>query len=346
MNKVKVGVVGYGVIGKRVADAVHAQPDMELVGVADIISDARMEIAVKRGYDIYCWDAAFKDSFDKAGIKIAGLDEDFVKLLDIVVDCTPKGLPAQNMAKYKGVPMITQGGESHSDHDASFSTFANYEEAMGKNKVRVVSCNTTGLARILSSLDRAYGIESAFVSLVRRAGDPMRTNRGPINGVVPVLGVSHHGPDVTTVMPQLKGKIYSLAVAASFTLSHVHMLQVKLKNIPENGKEDVIALWNKTPRIITRKGREGLFDTAQLVEYYRDLGRLRYDRPENFIWEETIDINDGNLYFIMDIHMESIPIPENIDAIRAMLEMETDYLKSAFITDTALEIDKEKSCYN
>ncbi len=346
MKKVRVGVVGYGVIGKRVADAVHAQPDMELVGIADIISDARMEIAVKRGYDIYCWDPAFKDSFEKAGIKLAGLDADFVKLIDIVVDCTPKGLPARNMAKYKGIPMITQGGESHSAHDASFSTFANYEEAMGKNKVRVVSCNTTGLARILSSLDRAYGIESAFVSLVRRAGDPLRTNRGPINGVVPVLGVSHHGPDVTTVMPQLKGKIYSLAVAASFTLSHVHMLQVKLKNVPANGKEDVIELWNKTPRIITRKGREGLFDTAQLVEYYRDLGRLRYDRPENFIWEETIDINDGNLYFIMDVHMESIPIPENIDAIRAMLEMEPDYLKSAFITDTALEMAKEESCYN
>lgn len=347
MNKIKVGVVGYGVIGKRVADAIHAQPDMELIGIADIISDARMEIAVKRGYAIYCWDSAFKESFEKAGIKIAGLDEDFVKLIDIVVDCTPKGLPERNQVKYNGIPMITQGGESHSAHDASFSTFANYDEVKGKKKVRVVSCNTTGLVRVLSSLDRNYGIENAFVSLVRRAGDPLRTNRGPINGVVPVLGVSHHGPDVTTVMPQLKGKIYSLAVAASFTLSHVHMLQVKLKNPPINGKDDVVALWNRTPRIITRKGREGLFDTAQLVEYYRDLGRLRYDRPENFIWEETIDLlDDGTLYFIMDVHMESIPIPENIDAIRAMLGMEENYLKSAFITDKALEIAKDEICYS
>ncbi|MCE7733901.1 MAG: type II glyceraldehyde-3-phosphate dehydrogenase [Candidatus Heimdallarchaeota archaeon] len=345
-DKVKVGVIGYGVIGKRVADAVHVQPDMELVGIADIISDARMDIAVKRGYPIYCWDPHFKDSFARAGIEIAGVDTDFVEELDIVVDCTPKGIPDKNRSKFNGIPTIVQGGEPHKSQDASFSTFANYGEAFGKNRVRVVSCNTTGLARILSSLDRAYGIETSFISIVRRAADPLRTNRGPINGVVPVLGISHHGPDVVTVMPQLQGKIYSLAIAASFTLSHVHMLQVKLNNIPSNGKKDIIDLWGATPRIITRQGRQGLFDTAQLVEYFRDLGRLRNDRPENFIWEETIDVTpDGSCYFIMDIHMESIPIPENVDCIRAMLEMEDDYLKSAYKTDLALEILNENADY-
>ncbi len=30
---IKVGVVGYGVIGRRVADAISAQPDMDLIGV-------------------------------------------------------------------------------------------------------------------------------------------------------------------------------------------------------------------------------------------------------------------------------------------------------------------------
>jgi len=32
----KVGVVGYGVIGQRLADGVAAQEDMELVGIADL----------------------------------------------------------------------------------------------------------------------------------------------------------------------------------------------------------------------------------------------------------------------------------------------------------------------
>lgn len=36
---IRVAVNGYGVIGKRVADAVAKQDDMQLVGVADVVSD-------------------------------------------------------------------------------------------------------------------------------------------------------------------------------------------------------------------------------------------------------------------------------------------------------------------
>jgi len=35
----RVAVTGYGVIGKRVADAVALQPDMAVAGVADIATD-------------------------------------------------------------------------------------------------------------------------------------------------------------------------------------------------------------------------------------------------------------------------------------------------------------------
>ncbi|MFO7539153.1 MAG: type II glyceraldehyde-3-phosphate dehydrogenase, partial [Chloroflexota bacterium] len=37
IKKIRVAVNGYGIIGKRVADAVRVQPDMELVGVADVV---------------------------------------------------------------------------------------------------------------------------------------------------------------------------------------------------------------------------------------------------------------------------------------------------------------------
>ncbi|HAI38550.1 MAG TPA: type II glyceraldehyde-3-phosphate dehydrogenase, partial [Maribacter sp.] len=34
-----IAVIGYGVIGKRVADAINLQDDMKLSGACDIISD-------------------------------------------------------------------------------------------------------------------------------------------------------------------------------------------------------------------------------------------------------------------------------------------------------------------
>jgi glyceraldehyde-3-phosphate dehydrogenase (NAD(P)) len=45
MKKVRVAVNGYGVIGKRVADAVALQDDMELAGVCDVSTDWRIEVA-------------------------------------------------------------------------------------------------------------------------------------------------------------------------------------------------------------------------------------------------------------------------------------------------------------
>ncbi len=43
-GKTRVSVNGYGVIGKRVADAVRVQPDMELAGIADVVYDYRVRV--------------------------------------------------------------------------------------------------------------------------------------------------------------------------------------------------------------------------------------------------------------------------------------------------------------
>ena len=45
-KRVKVAVNGYGVIGKRVADAVLLQDDMELAGICDIIHDYRIDYMI------------------------------------------------------------------------------------------------------------------------------------------------------------------------------------------------------------------------------------------------------------------------------------------------------------
>lgn len=345
-GKAKVGVVGYGIIGKRVADAVAAQSDMELIGVADIISDVRLRIAAERGFSIYCSVPDFAPKMKAAGYEIVGFLDDLVKEVDVIVDCTPSGVPRKNLPLYQkhGVKVIVEGGEKHSLTNRSFSSFSNYAENLGVDLTRVVSCNTTALARIVASLAHKFGVTDAFVALARRGGDPTRTNRGPINAITPVLGVSHHGPDLVTVMPQMKDRIYSLAIAGSWTLSHVHMLKVSLEAEPK--LEEVVNHFKNTPRILIELGRQGLYDSAQLVEYYRDLGRPRYDRPEVFIWQETLNLDSRqNLYMIYDVHMESIPIPENIDAIRAVLEMETDVGRCIKQTDDALGIQRSGS-YN
>ena len=60
MKKIKVAVNGYGVIGKRVADAVTIQDDMELAGVCDVITDWRIKIAEERKYPVFAFDETFQ----------------------------------------------------------------------------------------------------------------------------------------------------------------------------------------------------------------------------------------------------------------------------------------------
>ena len=49
----KVAINGFGTIGKRVADAVAAQADMEIVGVTKTGPSFGCELAVRRGFPLY-----------------------------------------------------------------------------------------------------------------------------------------------------------------------------------------------------------------------------------------------------------------------------------------------------
>ncbi len=98
--RTRVGVNGFGVVGKRVADAVALQDDMELVGVADVGSDYRVRVAVERGYDVYAAADERRDEMEAAGIPLTGGLDDLLESVDVVVDCTPKRVAAANRGRY------------------------------------------------------------------------------------------------------------------------------------------------------------------------------------------------------------------------------------------------------
>lgn len=336
---VKVGINGYGTIGKRVADAVSKQDDMEVAGVTKTRPTWEAKFAIKKGYKLFCGVPENCSQFEEAGIKLEGTTEDLLEISDIIVDCTPKKLGAENKKKYyvpKKKKAIYQGAEKPEVAQMSFVAQCNYKEAIGKDHVRVVSCNTTGLSRALNALKSNFKIGKSRVFLVRRSADPGVSKKGPINAIIPnpIYVPSHHGPDVLTVLPDLD--IVTSAVKVSTTLMHLHSLMVELK---ENVKEkQVIGVFKKTPRMELIKSSDGLLSTAEVVEYARDMGRPRYDLYENMVWEDSIGIKDKELYIFQAIGQEAIVIPGNIDCIRAMMELESDPMKSIQKTDKTLGI--------
>jgi glyceraldehyde-3-phosphate dehydrogenase (NAD(P)) len=329
---VKVAINGYGTIGKRVADAVSLQDDMEISGVVKTRPTFEARLAIENGFPLYAAnDESFKN-FKEAGLKTEGTLKELLGQSNIVIDCTPKKAGYKELYEKAGVKAIWQGGEKHELTGLSFSSIANYEKALGAQFVRVVSCNTTGLIRTLYPLDQSVGIDNVLAVMVRRSADPWDTKRGPINAIEPVLKVpSHHGPDVQSVMPHLK--IQTTAVKVPTTIMHLHSVVVKLKK--EVPRDDVLKLWNESPRVMLVKGEEGIKSTAQIMELSKDLNRKRGDLFEIAVWEDGTHVVGDTLYYYQ---AKSDVIPENVDAIRAMTSIEKDKMRSIEKTDKSMGI--------
>ena len=336
----RVAVNGYGVIGKRVADAVALQEDMTLVGVADIVWDYRMRVAVERGYPVFAALPECRAEMEAAGIPVAGILEDLLREIDVVADCTPKKVAAQNRPRYEraGVKVIWQGGEKHEIAGYSFVAQVNYAGAIGRPAARVVSCNTTALSRVLQALHRHGWVKRARAVLLRRGTDPWESHvNGMINTVIPEIKVpSHQGPDVQTVMPGLD--ITTLAGAGPYNLSHIHFAMVETTR-PVSLEQLRDALWD-APRIAFVQAADGLVALNSVIELMRDLDRPRGDMWEVAVWEDALATDGREVYLTFQVHNEAIVIPETIDCIRALSGAETDPAASMAKTDRALGITK------
>jgi len=335
---IRVGINGYGTIGKRVADAVRAQPDMEVVGVAKTRPNFEAQGAVDKGFDLYAAIEERKPLFADAGIDLAGDVDELVEASDIIVDACPSGVGADNTDLYReyDTPALLQGGESADVVEASFNARSNYDEVEGCDLVRVVSCNTTGLSRLIAPLSESYGIEKVRTTLVRRGGDPAQTGRGPINDIVPnpVSLPSHHGPDVNTIFPDLDIDTLGLKVPA--TLMHMHSVNVTLSAEPT--ASEVRELLESERRTFVIPEWLGVDGAGALKELAQDAGRPRADIWENCIWGESISMEGPDLYLFQAIHQESDVVPENVDAIRAVLARASQE-ESIEMTDDAMGLD-------
>ncbi len=333
---IKVAINGYGTIGKRVADAVAAQEDMKVIGVSKTRPSAEAFVAKQRGFPLFIADVAKKPAFDKIGLSVAGSVEEMLRQADVVVDATPGDVGAKNKPIYEkiGVKAIFQGGEEHEVAGFSFNSDCNYKDAIGRQFVRVVSCNTTGLCRIIHAVDQVYGVKKVRAVMVRRGSDPGEIKKGPIDAVVlnPVSIPSHHGPDVQTVLPHIN--IVTMAMIVPTTMMHMHAVQMDLsKDVTRDG---VINIIEKHPRMGLVRKATGITSTAELKEYVMDIGRCRSDLWENGIFEDSISAGGKELYFFQAIHQEADVVVENVDAIRAMTGTVTDPAASIRMTNEAL----------
>ena len=337
-QRIRVGVNGYGAIGKRVADAVLEQEDMTLAGVADVATDWRPAVARERRIELFGADAEHAAAMAKAGLEPAGDLDDLLGRVDVMVDCTPKRIGARNAERYReaGVKFVVQGGEKHEVTGHSFVADANYAEAVGRECTRVVSCNTTSIVRTLTALKRAGLLGRARGTLLRRATDPWESHLGGImNTIVPESTIpSHQAPDARTVDPDLD--LVTMAVKVPETLAHVHFWCVSLSRPAD--RDAVLEALSASSRIALVRGDAGLGAVNAVKELAMDRGHPRSDIYEVVLWEDLVTVVGGEAYYAYMVDNQAIVIPETIDAVRALSGREPEAEASIRRTDAALGI--------
>ena len=338
VEMIRVAVNGYGVIGKRVADAVRAQRDMTLVGVADVTADWRTRVLQPKAVAFFAGTPEAGETLRSAGLAVAGALEDLLGEAEVIVDCTPKHVAAENVPIYRerGLKFILQGGEKHAITGHSFVAEANFETAVGRDATRVVSCNTTATVRTLSALKRAGLLRRARGTLLRRATDPWESHLGGImNTLAPEREIpSHQGPDAQSVDAELD--VITMAVKVPETIGHLHYWSVQM--IRHAPKEEVLDAFRTSSRILLMKDEYGLGALNSVKELMADCGRSRGDLYEVALWADMLKVQGEELFYAYMVDNQAIVIPETIDAIRALQGHETSGPRSIAATDAALGI--------
>lgn len=342
MSKVKVGVVGYGVIGQRLADGVARQEDMELVGVCDVAPTLAIRALKEKGmpYKLFLANEDKRKEIDALNIPISGTLPDMANEADILLDSSPGGIGAKNKELYVrlGKKAIFQGGEKNSVADVFFHGYANFDKGINKDYLKLTSCNTTGLIRSVDCLDKKYGIEKIAITIIRRVADPGDYHRGLTNALQIDKAPSHQALDLMTIMPHID----ATGILIHTPITHGHIITVVAKGKQKITKEMALDAFREHDRIRIVSIDEGFLGNASLFRYARDLGNPRGDMYEIALWEDSIVESGDEIMYAINIPQEAVTIPETIDGIRAAMGMQKQ-LEAIALTNKYLGMGKWKS---
>ena len=338
MKKVKVGVAGYGVIGQRLADGVALQGDMELIGVADVKPTLSVRALKKKGMPYKMFNAMPEDhSMEEVGIPVSGSFDELVQEVDIMLDATNAGVGAKNKEVYKkyGKKAIFQGGEKNEVADVFFHGYANYEKGLDQQFLKLTSCNTTGLIRTIDMMDRVVGVEKIAITIIRRVADPGDYHRGLTNALQVAKAPNHQAVDLMTIMPHVD----ATGILVHTPVTHGHIITVTASTKSKIVRKDLLDMAHAHPRIMPVSLEDGFLGNASLFRWARDIGNTRGDMYEVALWDESIVNSGDDIMFAINIPQEAVVIPENIDAIRAAMQMQLTREEGTKATNKYLGMD-------
>jgi glyceraldehyde 3-phosphate dehydrogenase len=254
---VKVGINGFGRIGRSVYRILSERDDIEVVGINDLYDNDQLVYLLK--YDtvmgVFEKEVTSDDDFMYVdGKKIAMTAErDPAKIpwgrlgADIVIESTGVHTKKEALAKHLegGAKKVILTVPAKDEIDATIVVGVNDDTLKPEHKlVSNASCTTNCLAPIAKILNEKFGIEEGFITTVhaytndqRLADVPhkdFRRSRAAAENIIPTTTGAARA--VGKVLPQLKGKLDGMAMRVPVPDGSIVDLVCRLKS-PASAEE-------------------------------------------------------------------------------------------------------------
>ena len=133
-----------------------------------------------------------------------------------------------------------------------------------------------------------------------------------------------------------------ILVHTPITHGHIITVLATAKDGRKITREEAIEAFRAHPRIRTVTIDEGFKGNASFFKYARDLGNRRADMYEIGLWEDSVVESGNDIMFAIHIPQESVTIPETIDGVRAVMQMQATSAEATAATNRNLGIGRFK----
>ncbi|HSU83271.1 MAG TPA: type I glyceraldehyde-3-phosphate dehydrogenase [Thermoanaerobaculia bacterium] len=251
---VKIGINGFGRIGRSVFRILSDRDDVEVVGINDLFENEQLVYLLK--YDtvmgVFPKEVRADDDFLYVdGHQIAmTAEKDPAKIpwgklgVDIVIESTGVFTRREQLQKHldAGARKVILTVPAKDEIDATIVMGVNDDKLKPEHRlVSNASCTTNCLAPIAKILDEAFGIEEGFMTTVhaytndqRLADVPhkdFRRSRAATQNIIPTT--TGAARTVGKVLPQLKGKLDGLAMRVPVPDGSIVDLVAKVRAKPD-----------------------------------------------------------------------------------------------------------------
>ncbi len=335
---VKVGVVGFGTMGQRVADDIIVQKDMELIGVSDNSYTLAVRSLKERGMPYAFFGSSHEnvEMFADKDIPTSGTIADLVREADIIVDMSSPGVGEQNRVLYERGKKhaIFQSGEDELVSQCYFHSYINYEKGRGKQFLQLPQPSLVGMLRVVDVVDRAVRIERLTATVMHRNASPGSHTQGLMNSMEIDATTHLHANKTMQFIPHIQ----AMSTLIYIPTSYGHLISLHMSTTKPMTEEQFGDLLKDDKRIRVGKTEQGFHGDASLFNYANNLSALRNDLHEVFVWEDSIQCMGNDVFFSIGMLPEGIIIPECIDAIRASCALQKNNTTAILRTNEYLEL--------